>query len=183
MTIKYQKGSIHNTVRGEIEILEYIPGKRINGKKIHPRVIIKFLKTGTVSNIMTPAISSGHFSDNREPTVYGVGYLGSDIIIPKRGEYIRRVYDLWANMLRRAYKEYKDCSVDKRWHNFTNFLNTIVDVEGYELWENKENVHLDKDNFGKRIYSLETCKFIPASENIRKGLSSRWSKANDLTLR
>ena len=49
MTIKYQKGSIHNTVRGEIEILEYIPGKRTNGKKIHPRVIIKFLKTGTVS--------------------------------------------------------------------------------------------------------------------------------------
>jgi hypothetical protein len=39
----------------------------------------------------------------------------------------------------------------------------VVDVEGYELWENKEDVHLDKDNFGKRIYSLETCKFIPAS--------------------
>jgi len=175
---RYTVGSKHETSKGPIEVLEYIPGYRDNGRKIHPRATIKFLETGTVLNLMTPAIASGHFSDCRAPSVYGVGYIGSDIKIPRRGEYIRRVYDLWANMLRRCYGEYKgqykDCIVDKRWHNFTSFLNTIVDVEGYDMWERGENVHLDKDSSGKRIYSRDTCKFISAEENIREGLSRRW---------
>lgn len=183
MTIKYEVGSVHQTVKGEILILEYTAGSRIDGKKVHPRVTIKFTKTGTVSNIMTTAIATGHFSDCREPTVYGVGYIGSDIKIPKRGEYIRRVYDLWANMLRRAYFEYKDCTVDKRWLNFTNFLNTIVDVEDYDKWEAGEDVHLDKDFLGKRCYSRDTCKFVKASDNIREALSRRWGGSNETALR
>lgn len=179
-TTRYRVGSVHETPKGLVEILEYRPGYRENGKKIHPRATIKFLKTGSVLNLMTPAIASGHFSDPREPSVYGVGYIGSDIKIPSRGEYVRRVYDLWANMLRRCYGEYagqyKNCIVDKRWHSFTNFLNTIVEVEGYDAWERKENVHLDKDFSGKRIYSRDTCKFIPAEENVKEGFSRRWHR-------
>lgn len=177
---RYTVGSVHETPKGTIEVLEYRPGYRENGKKIHPRATIKFLKTGSVLNLMTPAIASGHFSDPRKPSVYGVGYIGSEIKIPSRGEYIRRVYDLWANMLRRCYGEYdgqyKNCIVDKRWHNFTNFLNTIVDVKGYDEWERGENVHLDKDLSGERIYSRDTCQFISASDNIQEGLSRRWRR-------
>jgi len=175
---RYTEGSIHNTSKGKIQVLEYIPGYREGGRKIHPRATIKFLKTGTVINLSTPAIGTGHFCDCREPSVYGVGYIGSNIKIPNRGEYIRRVYDLWANMLKRCYGEYKGqykgCSVDKRWLNFTNFLNTIVDVPGYEMWERGEDVHLDKDLSGKRLYSRDTCQFISASDNVKEALSRRW---------
>ena len=95
---------------------------------------------------------------------------------------IRRAYDLWANMLKRCYGKYKtcyeDCSVDKRWHSFKNFLNSLSELEGYELWERGEDVHLDKDIKGKgtRIYSKDTCMFVAASVNIKEGLHRRWHR-------
>lgn len=96
------------------------------------------------------------------PTIYGVGYIG-------QGKYKKVmngttfVYDRWMNMLRRCYAKtditYRTCSVDKRWHNFQNFA---------EWHENKWKSHmieweLDKDLKikGNKIYSPETCLFIP----------------------
>lgn len=174
---RYKVGSTHSTKKGVIKVIDYVPGyRKSDGRKVQGRATIKFLKTGTVLNLATPAIGTGHFSDCREPSVYGVGYIGSDIKIPDRGEYIRRVYDLWSNMLKRCYGEYpgqyKNCTVDKRWHNFTNFLNTIVEVDGYGDWERGEDVHLDKDFTDSREYGRDTCQFVQASVNVRE-ISSR----------
>ena len=91
---------------------------------------------------------------------------------------IRRAYDLWANMLKRCYQKYsgcyKNCRVDKRWHSFKNFLNSLPELPGYDAWERGENVHLDKDTRVKNnhLYSKDTCQFIPAHENVVEALNN-----------
>lgn len=176
-TSRYKTGSIHESPKGLFKVLEYIPGyRKEDGRKVHPRMVIRMLNTGTVLNVQTTNIPKGKFTDYRVPTVYGMGYIGSDIKIPSRGSYVRRVYDLWANMLKRVATQYEGVTVDSRWLNFTNFLSTLPEVEGYDAWERGEDVHLDKDLSGNKRYSLEDCKFIPAEENIREAALRRWRK-------
>lgn len=192
MTTQFEKGFIVDTPKGKVKILERIPGKRLkDNKKIHPRAIIQVLETGTILNVQTSNLKEGKFNDYMKPTVYGVGFLGSNIVIPDRGKshIIRRIYDLWSNMLKRCYGSYKtaykDVTVDKRWHNFTTFLNTIQDVPCYILWEQNPNKYcLDKDiRFdGNRVYSRDTCTFVPIKVNMYEASTRRWRKRSELTL-
>lgn len=189
----YEINKTYETPKGLIKILSRTKKQKLpNGKFKHPRAVIQFIKTGTVIDVQTCNIKAGKFEDFMEPTVYGVGFLGSTIRIPTRGSNstIRRIYDLWANMLKRAYgnygphSSYKDCVVDPRWHNFTTFLNTIHEVEGYEEWEKDSSMHLDKDikKGYCKIYSRDHCKFVSAAENVAESVKRRWGKINDLTL-
>lgn len=116
-------------------------------------------------------------------TKYNVGYLGlmGDGSKPNTKKY-RREYSTWDSMLKRVYDEtvrdryktYKNVSVCERWHCFANFLEDIKLIEGYELWENnpKQGISLDKDlkqqGEKNKVYSLETCCFIPNSENAKE---------------
>lgn len=187
----YEINKTYETPKGLIKILSRTKKQKLpNGKVKHPRAVIQFVKTGTVIDVQTCNIKAGKFEDFMEPTVYGVGFLGSPIRIPARGSnsIIRKIYDLWANMLKRAYGNYKTsyvvCRVDPRWHNFTTFLNTIHEVEGYEEWEKDSSMHLDKDikKGYCNIYSRDHCKFVSATENAVDSLKRRWGKANDLAL-
>jgi hypothetical protein len=181
----YEIGKTYNTPNGQIKILARTKKQKLpNGKVRHPRAVIQFLETGCIVDVQTCNISSGKFRDFLKPTVYGIGFLGSQIRIPSResNTIIRRIYDLWANMLKRCYGNYSDsypdCIVDPRWHNFTTFLNTISEVDGYEEWEKDSSMHLDKDikkgNCG--IYSKDHCMFVSARENITDSLNRRWHK-------
>lgn len=189
----YEINKTYETPKGLIKILSRTKKQKLpNGKIKHARAVIQFAKTGTVIDVQTCNIKAGKFEDFMEPTVYGVGFLGSPIRIPARGSnsIIRKIYDLWANMLKRAYgnygphSSYKDCVVDPRWHNFATFLNTIHEVEGYEEWEKDSSMHLDKDikNGYCKIYSRDHCKFVSAAENVAESVKRRWGKTNDLTL-
>lgn len=176
---KFEVGRIIDTPKGKIKVLEYIPGN----KKQHPRAVIRFIDSGWVSNVQTCNIMQGKIRDFREKTVYGVGYLDTDIKIPMRGNsIIRRAYDLWANMLKRCYGGYKSCykgcTVDKRWHSFKNFLNSIQGLEGYDKWERGEDMHLDKDIKvpGNTVYSADTCMFVTAHDNESDGSNRRWHR-------
>jgi len=177
---KYCEGSIHQTDQGEIEVIKNLP--REKGKQ--PRSIVRFTETGYTVNIQRSNIPLNKVKDRRKPSVYGVGYLDTDIKIPMRGSssIIRRIYDLWANMLKRAYGNYKcqdmytEVTVDKRWHSFKQFLNTIHMIEGYEEWEKNNGWHLDKDikEYGNTIYSLDKCVFVPVEMNARAACYKRW---------
>ena len=119
--------------------------------------------------------------------VYGIGELGlmKDGNQPKtkdgQGKKTRE-YTLWHSMLQRCYSNkfhennptYKDCIVCERWLTFANFLEDLPLIEGYELWRNNPNtgVSLDKDCKikGNKIYSLETCKFISRSDNVKESV-------------
>ena len=98
-------------------------------------------------------------------TYYGIGFLGE-------GKYNTRKdvkgYTTWVNMFRRCYDikvqerqpTYKDAIVCEEWYNFQNFA---------EWFENNyvEGWHLDKDILvkGNKIYSPETCCFVPRDIN------------------
>ena len=172
---KYGVGTLHLCAGREIIILEKLP--REFGKQ--PRAVIRFTKTGYVANVQLSNIPTGKVKDRREPSVYGVGYIGSDISIPSRyTSEVRRTYDLWANMLKRCYHTMEGGTVDPRWHNFTTFLNTISDVAGYSSWLKDPTMHLDKDTLvpGNKLYSRDTCAFISAFENVRDSAQRRWGK-------
>lgn len=117
-------------------------------------------------------------------SVCGVGCLGlmKDGSKPKTWENdeVTREYHVWRAMIKRCYDPkfleeqptYKDCKVCDRWLVFSNFLEDIKSIEGYELWKNNPNqgICLDKDikSNGSKVYSLETCCFITQSENSKE---------------
>ena len=180
---KYAPGTIHDTPQGKIKVLDYI--RATNSKR--PRAIILCLETGYVANVQCTNIATGKFRDYRKRSVYGVGYLGTKMHIPSRssGSIIRRLYDLWANMLKRAYggydPSYDDVTVEPAWHSFEKFMKTIINVSGYAEWErNDEPMVLDKDIRvpGSRIYSRETCMFVTPQENTSDASKRRWASVN-----
>ena len=75
---------------------------------------------------------------------------------------------MWSSMLQRVYSNnysaYKECTVDERWHNFQNFAKWFE--ENYNP-ETMEGWQLDKDILvkGNKIYSPETCCFVPIEIN------------------
>ena len=107
------------------------------------------------------------------PSKYGVGYIGIGKFIG--GSYSKEniIYDYWDGILRRCYSErikklrnsYSDCLVDECWHNLQNF------GEWFEKNYNPKCMKswcLDKDILvkGNRIYSPETCCFVPNEINV-----------------
>ena len=104
--------------------------------------------------------------------VYGVGKIGSGkykAII--KGECVAQ-YLTWNSMLDRCYSArskvkrpaYKGCTVSEEWLNYQNFAKWYDD-NYYEL-EGQE-MALDKDILikGNRIYSKDTCIFVPRNIN------------------
>lgn len=88
-----------------------------------------------------------------------------------------RGFFIWRDMIRRTSqgdrknsRAYQDVSVCDEWHDFENFSKWYVGYQG-----KKEGFQLDKDLLGKgaRIYSPDTCCFLPTS--INKMLVSRRS--------
>lgn len=112
--------------------------------------------------------------------IYGVGINDADYVVStadsttvngKRKFYnFRRCpyYTVWLEMLRRGHSDkeksrhgsYKDVTVCKEWHLFSNFKAWMEQQD----WEGKQ---LDKDILirGNRVYSPEACCFVPSQIN------------------
>lgn len=121
-------------------------------------------------------IKKGTIKDRYLPTVAGVGYLGN-----AKSSRSDKIYSLWHNMLLRCYDkkciEYKrygelGVRVCLRWHNFENFKNDIINIDGFNMdLLLKNELQLDKDKkqinipINKRIYSPYTCTFLTIKEN------------------
>jgi hypothetical protein len=111
----------------------------------------------------------GGVSNPYDKTVYGIGYFG---VGNYNGSDYPKIYDTWHNMMQRCYSEeynkkfptYKNCSVDSLFHNFQNFAvwyeDNYYEIEGQIMC-------LDKDILvkGNKVYSPETCVFVPMSIN------------------
>ena len=105
-----------------------------------------------------------------EPRVYGHGYIGVG-----KYNYLEHkdIYSRWTHMLERCYDKkyhvekptYKDCIVCQDWHNFQHFAKWYED-NYYDI--DNEVICLDKDLFGNgktKIYSPQTCCFLPMKIN------------------
>ena len=101
------------------------------------------------------------------------GFLGEGKYNTKENGKKTKCYQTWFNMLIRCYDEeyknkkttYKDATVCEEWHNFQNFAKWYE--ENYYGVKDEE-MQLDKDILckGNKIYSPETCIYVPERINI-----------------
>jgi len=152
-------GEIYLTSSGDsMEIVEYFC--RRNCSVLFPDGTI-------VKNVQYSNIKTGMISNPNTPSLFKVGYMG-------QGKYDSKSksYKLWSSIIERCYSNrihdlfptYKECSVVKEWHNFQNFARWFEDNYNEKTmigWQ------IDKDILlkGNKIYSKETCCFVPNSIN------------------
>ena len=100
--------------------------------------------------------------------IYGVGDTGG---VPTKlnGKHFK-YYKAWFKMLRRCYgydsfhkEHYSECSVSEDFKSLPKFKSWCEQQKGY----NKDDWELDKDILvgGNKIYSPETCCFVPKEIN------------------
>ncbi len=131
---------------------------------------VKFLNTGNIDEFRKDAVLNGEVRDKYAVTLCGVGIIGN---IKTRGKY-KRYYTIWRNLITRCYtdknKAYDRVTVCERWKTFEHFYADIPLIDGWnsEMFENGL-LDLDKDikqQFcGSKIYSLETCTWLPRFQN------------------
>ena len=110
--------------------------------------------------------------DYNTPSIYGVGYYGIGEFRSRFEGKQTKEYVSWICMLRRCYSKdalnrnntYINSAVCTEWHNFQNFAKWFE--ENWKPWMDS-SWHLDKDLLikGNKIYSPETCCFIPQEIN------------------
>ena len=150
-----------------------------HGRLQERTALIKFIQTGTVKQVLVRDAIKGAVKDQYYPKIYGVGCVGNTYT----NEDHRYFYNKWKAMLSRCYnkkdpkyKFYKKCSVSKEWLCFENFVREAPILPGFvEMMLNQDKqitYTLDKDILqqGKdnKIYSKETCMWVPFSENRRQ---------------
>ena len=134
---------------------------------------INGLKYKTERNITE--IRGGNIKNPFKPSVSEIGYLGGVSCTTYKKEYT-----VWVDMIRRCYdknrKDYKwyggiGVKVCNEWHNFSNFVQDIQSIDGYdkELFEYNK-LELDKDIFKTKEYSLSGCKFVSKEDNLKEML-------------
>lgn len=161
INLKDRRGEKFITNEGyEVEIIEYFRNDNCT---------IKFIYNGTIlKNIKYICLLKKNIKNPYHLSVFGVGYFGVknktyNSIIEKK------IYSIWHSMISRCYNlhdvdyksVYKYATVCKKWHNFQNFIEWYID-------NYKEDYHLDKDILfkGNKIYSPETCCFVPSHINV-----------------
>lgn len=146
---------------GKFEIIEHSNSTSVR---------IRFLKTGYESVVSYYAAKHGKVRDNLAPTIFGVGFTGGEPTTIGDGKLLS-IYNTWRSMLDRCYNEklwlkkptYKGCKVSEEFHNFSYFKNWCEKQIGY----GNKGWHLDKDILvkGNKIYSEDTCCFVPREIN------------------
>ena len=146
---------------GDFKILKY--NDRAN-------VEIQFLKTGFEMVARLNHIRNGKVKDPYSPSVHGVGILGTKYPSTINGVHTKE-YGLWSSMLERCYSDgfknkrptYEGCEVSDKFKSYEYFYEWCNKQVGF----NNQGWHLDKDLLikGNKIYSENTCIFIPAEIN------------------
>ena len=145
----------------------------IDYKDAH-NVMVMFYDTMSISTMEYSNLKKGSFLDRYKPSLYGVGYLGKS----GRTEQNKMAYRAWNHILSRCYNPevqkkqpyYYDCSVDPRWHCLAVFEEWFIQQEQRHFKEDYgigRRWSIDKDILvrGNKVYSPETCCFVPNEIN------------------
>ena len=109
--------------------------------------------------------------DRMKPSVYGVGYLGSNLELKSTYNGKKcNIYTQWKNMIERCYNEkfhqrqptYEGCTVSDEFKDYSKWR------EWYDKYPYKQDGwHLDKDLLvkGNKVYSEDSCVFLPKEIN------------------
>ena len=169
---------------GDFKVLKYNNAKDVE---------IQFLETGYRKVAKMKEVKSGSIKDPYLPSIHGVGILGTKY--PSKVNGVRtKEYALWYDMLERCYSDfykkkrptYEGCEVSDNFKSFEYFYEWCHKQIGF----GNQNWHLDKDLLvkGNKVYSENTCVFVPAEINslLVKSTASRgkhligvcWNKTN-----
>lgn len=167
--VSYLGAEFETNRSGNCRIIEYKDFHNVTVEFDNPKFTVKTslqnLKRGKVFNPLTPILFN--------KGVFGIGnYSTAD----------KREYYLWAGLLERAccpkfkakHTTYENVTVCDEWLNFQNFASWCNTQKFFNAKDDKGKAyHLDKDILGKgcKIYSPETCRFIP--QRLNKLLSTR----------
>lgn len=126
----------------------------------------------TAKNIEYGNFKKGSIVCPYERRTYGIGYLGEGKYKVSKNGKKTKCYKVWHNMLQRCYdskfhekyQTYIDCEICEGWLCFQNFAKWFYE-NYYEI--EGQNMQLDKDilNKGNKIYSPDTCVFVPQKIN------------------
>ena len=146
---------------GDFIVVEY---------KDYDNVVVKFTATGSVVTTQLCHIKDGSIKDRLFPSVYGVGVLG-DAVVSENGVKLKE-YKLWRALLGRCYNtktknrspSYAGCSVSDNFKYYPYFKEWCSRQIGF----GREGFELDKDVLvkGNKVYSENTCCFIPKEVNL-----------------
>lgn len=155
----YEGKFFESTTSGTFEVIEYID---------IGNVVIRFLD-GTQTSVSSGNLRKGLVKNpNKLIKLHGVAEC--DINVDREDLEVVKAYDLYGALINRVYGEkfllrnenYREVSVCDRWLKFSNFKCDVFKMKGFQKsisdrWE------LDKDllSEGSKIYSPETCCFVP----------------------
>ena len=142
----------------------------------HKHVEVKFLLSGYETVKQLTHIKNGEVRDPYCPSVYGVGITGDKFPIHEKINAKERVftlqYNTWHSMLTRCYSDkfllnnptYNGCSVSENFKHYEYFYEWCNEQVGFK----NEGWNLDKDLLikGNKIYSEDTCVFLPRELNL-----------------
>lgn len=144
---------------------DLIVTKYVSNQEVH----IKFVETCFEDVVQMSCIKRGTVKDPLSRSVYGIGVVGEEatrINTSNTKEYIH-----WQCMLQRCYSDkyqsrgatYKSCSVSDNFKYFPYFKEWCNQQVGFNI----EGFELDKDILvkGNKIYSEDTCCFVPREIN------------------
>ena len=150
-----------SNLSGDFKVLKY------NDKT---NVEIQFINTGYEAVVELGNIRNGNVKDPYSPSVCGVGVSGTKYPITVNGVKTKE-YELWRDMLKRCYSDkyqkkyptYKGCEVSDNFKSYEYFYEWCNKQIGFGM----ADFELDKDLLikGNKVYSENTCVFIPAEIN------------------
>lgn len=144
----------------DVVVTEYKDGYNIKAKFMEPveyefDTWLSSLKTGSIKN-------------KYHPSVYGIGFVG---VGPYDSKKDKQAHSHFSGMLERCYeqtalnkrKTYAECEVLDIWFNFQTFAEWCYSQIGF----GEKGWQLDKDILlkGNKLYSPETCCFVPSEIN------------------
>ena len=159
----YEGNSFESLSSGTFEVIEYVDSGNVK---------IRFLD-GTETFVSSGNLRKGRVKNpNKINKLYGIAEC--DVVVNRSDEEGYKAYTLYRSLITRVYDEkfllrnenYKDVSVCDRWLKFSNFKSDVFKMKGFDKsisdkWE------LDKDllSEGNKVYSPETCCFVPKTLN------------------
>jgi len=135
----------------------------------YENVTIEFVDTGYKTKTRMDNLIRGKVKDYLHPSIYGKGILGEGF---KQSDSQSYSFQLWKNMLKRCYSEvsfkkspsYEQCLTSETFNDYQQFKTWCNSQLGFGNtgWE------LDKDILvkGNKIYSEDTCCFVPKEINL-----------------
>ena len=151
---------------GDFKIVKYNHSKNVE---------IQFTNTDFETTVQLGDIKIGNVKDPYVPSVFGVGISGIKYPITTNGVKTKE-YMLWKDMLRRCYSDdfkkkrptYEGCECSENFLHYEYFYEWCHKQIGFGNEGNGNPFHLDKDLLvkGNKVYSEDTCVFIPPEINL-----------------